>query len=166
MAAQNICGLYTMCLVQEGDSILLMNRPNELGFPGYLAPGGKVDFPESMTEGAVRELREETGLIVRPEDLIFKGIDEYVVPKTNYRYMVFNYLAREYTGNLLTNPPEGALQWVSIQDALELPMQPWFKRRLPLFFEKGTFEISVVWDEVRKCSIEDKIKVLGCNLSL
>lgn len=38
--------------------------------------------------------------------------------------------------------------------------------RLPLFFEKGTFEISVVWDEDRKCSIEDKIKVLGCNFSL
>ncbi|WP_336604306.1 NUDIX domain-containing protein [Paenibacillus sp. MMS18-CY102] len=94
MSAKNECGLYTMCLVQDDNKILLINRPNKLGFPGYLGPGGKVDFPESLTEGAVRELKEETGLIARPEDLIFKGIDEYVVPKTKYRYMVFNYLIK------------------------------------------------------------------------
>lgn len=161
MSAKNECGLYTICLVQDEDKVLLINRPDKLGFPGYLGPGGKVDFPESMTEGAVRELREETGLIVKPEDLIFKGIDEYVVPKTNYRYMVFNYLVKEYKGELLSNPPEGELHWININEALELPMQPWFKRRLPLFFEKGTFEISVVWDEDSKRSIEDKIKMLG-----
>lgn len=63
------CGIYTMCLVQDGDRVLLVNRPKKLGFPGYLGPGGKVDFPESLSEGTVRELWEETGL--------------YVVPKTN-----------------------------------------------------------------------------------
>lgn len=161
MSDRNVCGLYTMCLVQDENKILLINRPDKLGFPGYLGPGGKVDFPESITEGAVRELREETGLIVKPEDLIFKGIDEYVVPKTNYRYMVFNYLVKKYKGDLLANPPEGELHWVNINDALELPMQSWFKRRLPLFFEKGTFEISVVWDEDNKSSIEDKLRILG-----
>ncbi|MEC0225802.1 8-oxo-dGTP diphosphatase [Paenibacillus alba] len=161
MSVRNECGLYTMCIVQDKDKVLLINRPDKLGFPGYLGPGGKVDFPESMTEGAVRELREETGLIVKPEDLIFKGIDEYIIPKTNYRYMVFNYLVKEYKGELLSNPPEGELLWVNINDALELPMQPWFKRRLPLFFEKGTFEISVVWDEDSKSSIEDKLRLLG-----
>lgn len=161
MTDKNVCGLYTMCLVQDKDNILLINRPDKLGFPGFLGPGGKVDFPESITEGAVRELREETGLIVKSEDLIFKGIDEYVVPKTNYRYMVFNYLVKEYKGTLLSNPPEGELHWVNINDALELPMQSWFKRRLPLFFEKGTFEVSVVWDEDNKHSIEDKLTLLG-----
>ncbi|MBA2939063.1 8-oxo-dGTP diphosphatase [Paenibacillus sp. CGMCC 1.16610] len=161
MSVKNECGLYTMCLVQYEDKILLINRPDKLGFPGYLGPGGKVDLPESLTEGAVRELREETGLLAKPEDLIFKGIDEYVVPKNNYRYMVFNYLVTKFEGELLTNPPEGELRWVDISDATNLPMQPWFKRRLPLFFEKGTFEISVVWDEDSKRSIEDKLRLLG-----
>lgn len=155
------CGLYTMCLVQDEDRVLLVNRPDKLGFPGYLGPGGKVEIPESIAEGAVRELWEETGLRVKPEDLIFKGIDEYVVPRTKYRYMVFNYLAKRYEGELLQNPPEGELVWVNIQEALELPMQPWFKRRFPLFFEEGTFEISVVWDEDAKVRLEEKVKQLG-----
>jgi 8-oxo-dGTP diphosphatase len=155
------CGIYTMCLVQDGGRVLLINRPDKLGFPGYLGPGGKVDFPESISEGAVRELWEETGLSVKTEDLIFKGIDEYVVPKTNYRYMVFNYLVKNYEGKLLQNPPEGELVWVNIKEALELPMQPWFKRRFPLFFEAGTFEISIVWDEDSQKPIEEKVKKLG-----
>ncbi|MBD3922397.1 8-oxo-dGTP diphosphatase [Paenibacillus sp. PR3] len=161
MSANNVCGLYTMCIVKDEDKILLMNRPDKLGFPGYIGPGGKVDFPESFTEGAVRELREETGLSVQPEDLVFKGIDEYVVPQTNYRYLVFNYLATKYTGELLSNPPEGELSWVTVDEALDLPMQPWFRRRLPLFFAPGTFEISVVWDEDNDSSIEDKVRQLG-----
>ncbi|CAM4482609.1 8-oxo-dGTP diphosphatase [Paenibacillus endophyticus] len=161
MAVNNDCGLYTMCIVQDGDKILFINRPDKLGFPGYLGPGGKVEFPESFTEGAVRELREETGLIAKPEDLIFKGIDEYVVPKTKYRYMVFNYLVTNFEGELLANPPEGELIWADINDALNLPMQSWFKRRLPLFFEKGTFEISVIWDEDNQSLVEDKLTLLG-----
>ena len=46
----------TQCLIQKDDKVLLINRPDKLGFPGYLGPGGKVEFPESISEGAVREV--------------------------------------------------------------------------------------------------------------
>ncbi|WP_127533534.1 8-oxo-dGTP diphosphatase [Paenibacillus kobensis] len=155
------CGIYTMCIVQDGSRILLANRPDKLGFPGYIGPGGKVEPNERITAAAVRELWEETGLRVREEDLIFKGIDEYVVPATKYRYMVFNYLATKYEGELLQDPPEGELAWVDRNEAAGLPMQSWFKRRLPLFFEPGTFEICAVWDEETKSEIEDRVIQLG-----
>ncbi|WP_096156959.1 MULTISPECIES: 8-oxo-dGTP diphosphatase [Bacillus] len=147
-----------MCLVLDGDKVLLLNRPKSKGFPGYIGPGGKVDFPESLTEAAVREVYEETGLVAN--ELIFKGIDEFVEPKENYRYMVFNYLATSFVGELHENPPEGELKWVSISEAMDLPMQPWFKRRLPMFFEEGTFEIHVVWDGENKEVLKETIKSL------
>ncbi|MBG9735517.1 8-oxo-dGTP diphosphatase [Paenibacillus alvei] len=157
-ASEITYGMYTMCMVKDGDRVLLMNRPDSKGFPGYLAPGGKIEFPESFTEGAIREVYEETGL--RVSGLIYKGLDEYVVPSTNFRYMVFNYLATSSEGELLDNPPEGELIWVPIQEVMDLPMQTWFKRKFPLFFKEGTFEISVVWNEEEKQPIEEKIALL------
>ncbi|MHB1684540.1 MAG: NUDIX domain-containing protein [Bacilli bacterium] len=150
--------MYTMCLVQDGDKVLLLNRPSELGFPGYIGPGGKVDFPESITEGAIREVWEETGLYVK--NLVYKGLDEYVDATNNFRGMVFNYLTSCFEGELLENPPEGELAWVRIDDALNLPMQPWFKRRFPLFFEEGTFEIHKVWDEENKIILKESVTKL------
>ncbi|WP_248926267.1 8-oxo-dGTP diphosphatase [Paenibacillus hamazuiensis] len=150
--------LYTMCLVQNGNKVLLVNRPDKLGFPGWIGPGGKVDFPESLTEGAIREVWEETGL--RVKELEYKGLDEFVDPKQNSRYMVFNYLAKSFEGELLQNPPEGELRWIPIEEALSYPMQPWFKRRFPLFFEKGTFEIYEIYDQEEQRTIKESIKKL------
>lgn len=144
--------LYTMCMVQNGDKVLLIKRPDSRGFPGFIAPGGKVDFPESLVDGACREVEEETGL--RVSNLVFKGIDEYVNPQKNVRYMVFNYWTNTFKGELLLDPPEGELVWVSINDALDLPMQEWFKERFRLFFEEGTFEIQRVWDDHQNKQVE------------
>jgi 8-oxo-dGTP diphosphatase len=145
--------LYTMCMVQDSDKVLLIKRPDNRGFPGYLAPGGKIDFPESLVGGVIREVKEETGLNV--SNLVFKGIDEYVNPKKNVRYMVFNYWTDTFSGGLMEDPPEGELVWVPISEALNLPMQNWFKERFPLFFESGTFEIQRVWD----ADLDEQIEV-------
>lgn len=145
MATELEIALYTMCVVQAGNRVLLVNRPDQRGFPGYLGPGGKVDFPESLTESAVREVFEETGL--RVKNLVYKGVDAYDHLRRHRKEMVFNYLTSTFDGDLLENPPEGELAWVRVDEALNLPMQPWFQRRFPLFFQEGTFEIYELWDD-------------------
>lgn len=137
--------LYTMCMIAKDGKVLLIKRPDDRGFPGYIAPGGKVDYPESIVNGAIREVKEETGLAVT--EIAYKGLSEYCEPATGLRYMVFNYLATAFEGELLLHPPEGELIWIEKERALDLPMQEWFKNRFPLFFQQGTFEISSVWDK-------------------
>lgn len=159
--------ILTMCMIQNGNEILLLNRPSELGFPGYIAPGGKVDFPESIVDGAIREVKEETGLVVK--DISYKGLIEYCEVKTGERYMVFHYLVTSFEGDLLEKPPEGELLWVDRNQLKELVMQDWFRSRIHLFFEPGVFEISTIWDrdedkelnKIEKRYIEREFKGVG-----
>ena len=55
----------------SGDVFLLLTHFDpEVGLPPrWITPGGGIDAGESVLEAAVRELREETGILVSPEDL-------------------------------------------------------------------------------------------------
>ncbi|WP_430131514.1 8-oxo-dGTP diphosphatase [Paenibacillus lautus] len=139
--------MWTLCMVQDEDRVLMLNRTHD-NFKGYIAPGGKLEFPESPIEGAIREVKEETGLIVK--NLRFKGIYEYVNEEANDRHIILNYLTNDFSGELLSDFTEGIPEWVKISDLEHLPMQQSIRRRMPYFFKDGTFEIHVVWEDGEK----------------
>lgn len=130
-------------MIQDNDKVLLLDRKHD-NFKGFIPPGGKVDFPESFVECAIREVKEETGLEV--SNLVFKGIYEYVNTEKNDRYIIFNYITQDFKGELLKESPEGKPVWVNIKDIDTIHMQKSIRRRIPLFFKEGTFEIQVTWD--------------------
>lgn len=64
-------------VVDDRDRILLALW-NEGPEPEWTMPGGGVELDESVEEGVVRELREETGYDVRVGPIL--GADTHVVP--------------------------------------------------------------------------------------
>ncbi|MEC5424729.1 8-oxo-dGTP diphosphatase [Virgibacillus sp. C22-A2] len=146
---------WTVVMIQDSDKVLLLDRQHDY-FKGFIPPGGRVDFPESFVDGAIREVKEETGLKVR--NLVFKSISDYVNPSVNKRYIMMNYWTKDFTGELFENPPEGELHWVKIEEAKDLPMQEDIRMRFDLFFEPGTFEIHTVWNEEKDSPEEVFIK--------
>jgi 8-oxo-dGTP diphosphatase len=70
--------LIAIAVVQSGDRFLIGQRSEDVALGGYWEfPGGKVKLHETPEEAAVRECREETGLVV-------SVIDSYEI--TNYDY--------------------------------------------------------------------------------
>lgn len=139
--------IWTLCMIQDGNKVLMLNRKHD-SFYGYIPPGGKLEFPESPIEGTIREVKEETGLDVK--NLKFKGIYEYVNEKARDRYIIYNYITQDFSGEIITNSTEGRPEWINIDELDSMPMQQSIRRRLPYFFKDGTFEIHVVWDEGEK----------------
>ena len=143
-------------MIRDGDRVLLIDRQHD-DFKGFIPPGGKVEFPESFTKAAIREVKEETGLDVG--NLQYKGIYEYVNPERMDRYIIFNYVTTEFSGKLLENPGEGIPTWIALSDIPGLPMQGSIRMRFPYLLREGTFEIHVTWDESRGCEGDVSITV-------
>ena len=112
-------------LVLEGRSILLCRLsaqlPRDVG--RWTLPGGGVEFGEDPAAAMIRELREETGLDVRPIKLA--GIDSRHVEEEHRSFHGIRiiYFA-EVIGGTLTHEVQGSTDrcdWWSYEDALTLP---------------------------------------------
>lgn len=115
-------------VVDEQDRILLALW-NEGDEPQWTMPGGGVELHETPAEGAVRELKEETGYDVRLDALL--GVDTHVVPAQqrharNGRPMktVRVVFAAQVCGGELTHELDGTTdeaRWVPMADVASLP---------------------------------------------
>jgi len=99
-------------VVQEG-RVLLVRRGTELLRGHWSLPGGLVDVGETLTEAVAREVREETGLIVEPIELI-ELLDRIHREggRVRYHYVIADYLCRVAGGELLAASDADAVRWV------------------------------------------------------
>jgi len=89
------CGV----VVVDGERVLLVEDFRESG--AWKVPEGRPEIPESPREGAARELEEETGLAVAPEDLVYLFEDAKEVVEGMYTMGVYYGVDRSETrGNL------------------------------------------------------------------
>ena len=118
-------------VIVDGDRILLSWWNGEgHGTPAWSLPGGGVDLPETPAEGAVREVREETGFDVELTGLL--AVDSFVVSPEErlmdtdrwQRSLRIVYTARVVGGVLGTLEVAGSTdraEWVPITAVPGLP---------------------------------------------
>ena len=107
--------LTVLCLLTDGDRILLQNRVKR-DWRGYTLPGGHVEPGESFVHAVIREMKEETGLtVLRPR---LAGVKQF--PIENGRYVVLLFRAEAYEGALRASE-EGPVEWVPRSRLAELP---------------------------------------------
>jgi 8-oxo-dGTP diphosphatase len=97
---------------------LLIRRGNEPLQGHWSIPGGLLEAGETLQEGVKRELREETGIEVRPLDLIevFERIDLDGSGRTRYHYVVLDYLCEALSGEARAGSDVTQVAWAGAEE--------------------------------------------------
>jgi ADP-ribose pyrophosphatase YjhB (NUDIX family) len=100
-------------VVIEQGRALLVQRGTEPAKGQWSIPGGLIDVGESLREAVAREVREETGLVVEPLELV-ELIDRIHRhgDRVRYHYVIADYLCRVVGGTLLAASDADAVRWV------------------------------------------------------
>ena len=96
--------------------LLLVQRANEPGQGLWSLPGGRVEPGEDDAGALVREMAEETGLIVQPGDLIGRV--------SRGGYDIADYRCRVIGGSLRAGDDALAARWCDAAALERLPLVP------------------------------------------
>ena len=107
-------------IIKDGDGrLLLIKRGHEPGAGLWSLPGGRIEAGETDEEAVIREIREETGLIVVPGRLV----GSVQRPGADGSVLVIRDYEAEITGGTLAAADDAAdARWVDLQDLGGLPL--------------------------------------------
>lgn len=117
--------LAALAVVVKEDRVLLVKRRNEpdAGLWGF--PGGHVDLGETATEAAVRELREETGIVAHPIRYL-TNVDVIVrddADAVRFHFLLAAVLCEYVSGTQVAQDDVSDAQWHLFDDILNGKIQ-------------------------------------------
>lgn len=116
-------------LIIDKNKNLFLSVSNKKGTEFNL-PGGKIEKYESFTDGTIRELKEETGLIVNKSDMkLFHQDYEF---SCNLKWFVITYISFNWSGEIYTEET-GIVKWLPLE---ELKNSHSYKKYNSILYEK------------------------------
>jgi len=145
----------TLCYIQKDDCYLLLYRnkkPNDMNEGKWLGVGGHVEPGETIDEAAVREINEETGLIVNS----INCVGEILFVNDDYEEMMYVYETDDFSGEI-KECNEGVLKWVPIKEIYSLPMWEGDKAFLPkIINHEPYFKMVLTYSHNTLINVEEK----------
>jgi 8-oxo-dGTP diphosphatase len=105
-------------IIFEDDRILMVERAGN-PLKGYWSlPGGLVETGETLETAVKREILEETGLQVEPQQMfeLFERIMRDDQGRAEYHYVLLDYLCKVVGGTLQAGDDVGRAEWVRRED--------------------------------------------------
>lgn len=132
--------LTNMCMVCDGKgNVLIQDKVGNSAWHGWNFPGGHVEKGENVTPSVIREVWEETGLVIESPRLC--GIKEFHKEKDGKRYLVFLYASSQFSGELKSSE-EGKVFWYPLAELLQSgKLVDGFEEMLPVFTNSEVSEI-------------------------
>ena len=109
-------GVGIMVLNSKGE-ILLGKRNDDAEKAGsdlhgegtWTMPGGKLDFQETLEDGACREIFEEIGIKINPDKLKIISVSDEIVPDNHY--VTIGFLVENFEQEPKLMEPEEITEW-------------------------------------------------------
>jgi ADP-ribose pyrophosphatase YjhB (NUDIX family) len=107
-------------VVIDGTKVLLVRRGQEPLKGEWSLPGGALELGETLQQGLVREVLEETGLIVAPGGIIEildriildRIIQDEASARVRYHYVLIDFVCRVTGGAVCPATDAEEVQWV------------------------------------------------------
>lgn len=113
-------------IVFKEDSVLLVQRGQPPAEGSWAIPGGSVRVGETLQQAAEREIREETGVVIRAADPVFTfdviERDEY--GRVRFHYVIVDVAAEHVEGTPRAASDAADARWVSASELPRLNVSP------------------------------------------
>ena len=141
--------LTVLCLIHNDDSYLLQDRIKK-DWKGFTLPGGHIEPGESIVDAVVREMKEETGLMIKSPRLC--GVKQF--PIEGGRYIVFLFETDQFDGEL-AGSDEGKMHWVKVSNLSNVNLVSDFEELIEVMLSDSLTEFQYViendeWIVVKK----------------
>ena len=138
--------IMTLCFILEKERVLLAMKKSGFGGGRYNGYGGKVKPGETLEETLLREMQEESGVLIRKSEKA--GIHEFrstAWPEDTLEVHVFRVL--EYTGEPVETTEMKQPEWFTFDTIPYDMMWPDDEYWFPLFLAGKKFRTKILFGE-------------------
>lgn len=139
--------LGTLCYIRNAGRTLMLHRvkkKTDINKGKWIGLGGKIEPGESPEESVIREVEEESGLIIKKPQL--RGVLTFPQFEGCDNWYVFVFTATEFEGELIDSN-EGNLKWIDDDKLFSLELWEGDRLFMPWLEQDKFFSAKLVYED-------------------